>query len=113
MEHGTLMFNDYRIPKNLPGGEYTVKSYVFLNQVPTSVRKFRVGAYSQPELFVTADFDKNAYSIGDEVEVKVKVKRPDGQNLPMNSNIKYNVGSVSGEHPLNDQGERTFTFTVP
>lgn len=113
MEHGTILYNDYRIPESLAGGEYTVKSYVYLNEVPTSVRKFRVGAYSAPALFVTADFDKNAYSVGDKVEVKVKVKRPDGSSLPMNSRITFNVGSVNGEHPLNEFGEKTFEFTVP
>ena len=55
------------------------------------MRKFRINTVSQPELFVTVDFDKNNYSPGDSVVAKVKVRKPDGESLPIGSSIAMNI----------------------
>ena len=46
-------------------------------------------------MFVTLDFDKNAYSLGDSVSGKVKVRKPDGEKLPAGTSIAFNAGSDS------------------
>ena len=48
-----------------------------------------MGVYDTPEMFVTLDFDKNAYLPGDAVSGKVKVKAPDGRSLPPGSSIAF------------------------
>ena len=74
------------------GGEYTIKVTTGgYNRVPSSLRKFRIGSISQPNLFTTLDFDKNAYSIGDAVQGKIKVRKPDGEKLPAGTSIAFNV----------------------
>jgi len=42
-------------------------------------------------MFVTVDFDKNAYSPGDQVSAKIKVRKPDGGRLPPGSSIAFSV----------------------
>jgi len=42
-------------------------------------RKFRINTYTQPDLFVTVDFEKKNYQEGESVSAKVKVRRPDGE----------------------------------
>jgi hypothetical protein len=44
---------------------------------------------------VTFDFEKNAYSPGDEVKAKIKVRKPDGNRLPSGSSVAFSVGGLS------------------
>ena len=60
--NGTLVFT-YKVPKDAKGGEYGIK--VTSLKFPTALRKFRVNQNSQPEMFVTVDFERNNYSPGD------------------------------------------------
>lgn len=109
-----MLFNDYRVPSDLAGGEYQVKVVSNIKEVPPSFRKFRVGTYSHPELFVTADFDKNAYSTGEKVKAKVKVRKPDGERLPYGSSIAFQAGQANQSMILlNEQGETHVEFIVP
>ena len=55
----------WKIPENQPGGEYTV--LISSEEIPDIKRKFRINNYNQPELFVTADFEKDRYSPGETV----------------------------------------------
>ena len=79
-----------------------------------SLRKFRIGSISQPKLFVTLDFDKNAYVAGDAVTGKVKVRNPDGEKLPIGSSIGFDVETTKQSNiTLDSQGEATINFNVP
>jgi hypothetical protein len=89
---GTTAFT-WKIPKDTNGGEYTIK--VSGEDFPCSYRKFRVNQFSQPELFVTLDFEKQNYSLGDKVVAKVKVRRPDGEALAPGSSIAYEVPMIT------------------
>lgn len=93
MQNGTIVFNDYRIPKDQTGGEYQVK--VKATGIPASFRKIRIGSITQPLLFVTVDFDKNAYLPGASVSAKVKVRKPDGVQLPVGTTIAIDAIGVS------------------
>jgi len=83
----------YKVPKDAKGGEYRIK--VDSGNFATTFRKFRINQYSQPELLVTVDFDKNNYSSGDQVKAKVKVRKPDGERLPPGSSIAFSVKAPS------------------
>lgn len=84
---------------------------------------FRINQFSQPELFVTVDFEKQNYSPGDDVKAKVKVRRPDGEALATGSSIAYSVPIKDANDrvntiekkllPLNKQGELDIEFTIP
>ena len=120
--NGTVVFNDWKIPASQKGGEYKIRVTPFAENVPVSYRKIRIGSISNPDLFVTVDFDKNAYSPGDEVLAKVKVRRPDGERLPVGTSIAYSVSGSDPEGPgfgrgdnlvLDRQGELNITFAVP
>lgn len=89
MSKATVLFNDFRIPFDLPGGEYVIRVEAAFERFPVSFRKIRVGALSQPNLFVTVDFDKNAYVPGDAAQAKVKVRKPDGEKLPAGSTVSF------------------------
>jgi uncharacterized protein YfaS (alpha-2-macroglobulin family) len=117
---GTVAFT-YKVPADAKGGEYKIK--VDGGDFPTSFRTFRINQFSQPELFVTVDFDKQNYSKGDKVTAKVKVRRPDGEALQPGSSIAYEVPMTTLDGTdvkvseklleLNGQGERTIEFTIP
>jgi hypothetical protein len=71
---------------------------------------------------VTVDFDKNAYSPGEQIQAKIKVRRPDGERLPVGTSIAYRVAGKEQNGPglgqggnltLDRQGEHTITFAVP
>ena len=114
MYNGTVVFNEWKVPVDQSGGEYTIKVSTRYHRVPASIRKFRIGSISQPALFVTLDFDKNAYSIGEAVQGKVKVRKPDGEKLPVGSSIAFNVEDTKQSNiTLDRQGEVTINFTVP
>jgi hypothetical protein len=68
--------------------------------VPDSFRKIRIGAFSNPTLFVTLDFEKNVYSPGDTVTGKVKVRKPDGELLPQGSSIAFSVSSGASKENI-------------
>jgi len=85
---GTIVFT-YKIPKGQPGGTYTIK--VTSNDFADVYRKFRINTYSQPDLFVTVDFDKKNYQAGDSISAKVKVRKPDGERLPIGSNVSLSM----------------------
>ena len=79
----------YKIPKGQPGGVYTIK--VTSRDFTESYRKFRINTFSQPDLFVTVDFDKKIYQPGDSISSKVKVRKPDGERLPIGSNVSVSM----------------------
>lgn len=93
--NGTAVFNLWRIPPSQKGGEYKVKVETYYQNTPPSFRKIRIGTLQQPNLFVTVDFDKNAYSPGDTVLGKVKVRKPDGTKVPPGSSLAFTVGGTS------------------
>lgn len=104
--NGTFVFSNWKIPADFSGGEYEIKVEVQYGNVPPSFRKIRIGAYSQPEMFVTLDFDKNAYSVGDKVLGKVKVRKPDGTSLPVGSSVAFDVQGYTQKFvSLDRQGE--------
>ena len=93
LESGTIVFNDFKIPKDQSGGEFQIKVEFFDGVIPPSFRKFRIGTYSAPELFVTADFDQDTYVPGDQVTAKIKVRQPNGSKLGAGSSIAYRVAT--------------------
>jgi len=82
---GTLVFT-YKIPKGTAGGTYTIV-ISSRGDFPEVKRKFRINTYSQPDMFVTVDFDKKNYVPGDSIAAKVKVRKPDGEKLPVGSSV--------------------------
>lgn len=109
-----MIFNDFRVSEDQAGGEYTIRFNPGIRDMPPSFRKFRIGTYSHPEMFVTCDFEKNAYSPGDEVKAKIKVRKPDGEALPVGTSIAYHAGEVNAQNILlSNQGETNITFTIP
>ena len=46
LKDGTIVFNDFKIPKDQKGGEFKIKVEFFDGKIPTSFRKFRIGSYS-------------------------------------------------------------------
>jgi uncharacterized protein YfaS (alpha-2-macroglobulin family) len=114
--NGTAVFNLWRVPANQKGGEYKVKVETYYQNTPPSFRKIRIGNLQQPNLFVTVDFDKNAYSPGDTVEGKVKVRKPDGTKVPPGSSLAFTIGGIpvsQSNLKLDQQGEAKIKFTLP
>jgi uncharacterized protein YfaS (alpha-2-macroglobulin family) len=114
--NGTVVFNSWKIPASQKGGEYKIKVESYSFNMPPSYRKIRIGSIQQPNLFVTLDFDKNAYSSGDEVVGKIKVRKPDGTALPAGSSVAFTVGGVSVNQEnvkLDKQGEVKISFKLP
>jgi uncharacterized protein YfaS (alpha-2-macroglobulin family) len=54
ISNGTVAFS-YKVPEDTQGGDYKIK--IESSRFPTSYRKFRINEYSQPEMFVTMDFE--------------------------------------------------------
>lgn len=117
---GTIVFT-YKIPRGTSGGNYQIKIESF--NFATTFRKFRINTFVQPELFVTVDFDKNSYSPGDSVVAKVKVRKPDGESLPIGSSIAMNIQIPPSPRSkgfqieqnlktLNKQGEYILKFDI-
>jgi len=115
--NGTIAFTDFRVPNNTNGGEYQVQVSFesYSSAIPISFRKIRIGTLISPNLFVTVDFDKNAYLPGETAEAKIKVRKPDGMRLPAGSSIAIEVsgGERQDNIVLSSQGEVTVRFGVP
>jgi uncharacterized protein YfaS (alpha-2-macroglobulin family) len=85
---GTIVFT-WKVPKGQAGGTYTIK--ITSADFPDVYRKFRINTYTQPNLFVTVDFDKKNYVPGDSIVAKVKVRKPDGEKLPVGSSVSTSM----------------------
>ena len=62
------------------------------------------------------DFDKNAYSPGDTVEAKIKVRKPDGTKLQPGSSLALEVSGMDVKQSnvlIGAQGEVTVSFKLP
>ena len=105
------------MPKDTVGGEYKIKvSFNDWSYIPTSYRKIRIGTITQPEMFVTLDFDKASYAVNDQGSAKVKVRMPDGEKVPAGTSISFELSGVKNEAnriPLDRQGEAMIYFIVP
>jgi uncharacterized protein YfaS (alpha-2-macroglobulin family) len=104
---GTIVFT-YKIPEDIKGGVYTIK--VKSRSSAESFRTVRINQDTTPELYITGDFDKTNYSPGDIINLKVKVRRPDGQPLPNGS--KISSSEYASYIMLDAMGEVEITFTL-
>lgn len=91
------MFNSWKIGSDQKGGEYNIRVVFSDTYIPDSYRKIRIGTFEQPDLFVTVDFEENSYSAGDKVLAKIKVRRPDGNKLPVGSSIAIYAKGVTDQ----------------
>ena len=112
----------YLVPEGIKGGEYIAKvDDTYPNgQVPQACRKFYVNEFRELELKVTVDFNQDKYTSGEKVEVKIKVRKPDGTKLQPRSTVNLHVaipGETSGLSTtaleLNEQGETKTSFELP
>ena len=78
----------YLVPEGMKGGEYIAKVDEGPNRkVPMACRKFYINEYRELELKVTVDFNQDKYTSGEKVEVKIKVRKPNGKKLPLHSSV--------------------------
>jgi uncharacterized protein YfaS (alpha-2-macroglobulin family) len=109
----------YLVPEGMNGGDYRAVVGDTCNQVPIASRKFYINEFRELELKVTVDFNQDKYTPGEKVEVKIKVKKPDGTKLPVRSSVDLKVAipmEDSGINlpnlELNEQGEIKTSFEL-
>ena len=87
-----------KLPAAPTGGEYLIRLESLSGLFPPTVRKVRLRAYQERDLFVTVDYAKEAYAPGDRVIGKVKVRRAGG-------------GQITAAHVYFNAKVRTDIFT--
>lgn len=65
----------YRLPENLPGGEYVLEVSEARDRFPTERRRFLVNKYQTPRLAKQLTFDRSSYGPGERVIVNARAVR--------------------------------------
>lgn len=76
---GGVAGNDFELPSDVQGGEYTLRAISADGQ--KTERTVMVAAYEAPRMKKTLEFVKKSYGAGDLVSATVEVKRPTGEVL--------------------------------
>jgi len=84
IENGVVPYS-YRIPEDIVGGVFQVVINAFT--VSKFTRTIRISQENQPEMYITSEFAQTSYSPGEQVQMDVMVRRPDGRKLPFGSSI--------------------------
>lgn len=71
--------NDFELPAEVQGGEYTLRATSGDGQL--AERAIIVSAYEAPRMKKKLEFAKKAYGAGDQVSATIEVKRPTGEAL--------------------------------
>ena len=74
---GGVAQNDFALPADLDGGEYTIQ--LAADDGTTDTRKIIVNTYEAPRLQKTLEFVRKAYGEGDQVAAAIEVKRATGE----------------------------------
>ncbi|MFZ6720194.1 MG2 domain-containing protein [Undibacterium sp. Ji49W] len=107
--------NDFEIPPDAQGGEYTLRTTSADGQ--TVERAIIVSAYEAPRLKKKLEFIKKSYGAGEQVSATVEVKRPTGEVLA-NKQITAIVTVDGVELPrvratTNSEGDALVKFDLP
>jgi hypothetical protein len=108
---------EYPIGKNLPGGEYTVKTQEITDTSPPAERKFEIRAYRAPRLNSHITFLRDGYGPGEKVQANLEVKRAEG-GFPTGAKVTVNA-TVDGVNIPGDlatidaEGNCSVGFALP
>ncbi|MBL8287373.1 MAG: hypothetical protein JNL85_05250 [Rubrivivax sp.] len=107
--------NDFELPAEAQGGEYTLRATTADGQ--RAERAIIVSAYEAPRLKKKLEFVKKAYGAGDLVSATVEVKRPTGE--PLANKALAAVVTVDGvelprvKFTSNAEGSAVVKFELP
>jgi len=105
-----------KIPTSTAGGEYQIVIKSSLSAFLPSKRKIYIEKYEQPDYLVTVDFEKQGgYLPGEAAKAKIKIRRPDGEQLLPGSKAKVECQTIglSLDLDLDNKGETTVEFLIP
>jgi hypothetical protein len=107
--------NDFEIPADAVGGEYTLR--VTAPDGTRGERPVIVNTYEPPRIKKKLEFVRKAYGAGDEVTATVEVKRPTGEamaNLPLTAAVRLDGQDLPRVKLTTDRmGEGLVRFKLP
>ncbi|MFZ6757608.1 MG2 domain-containing protein [Undibacterium sp. Ji50W] len=107
--------NDFEIPPDAQGGEYTLRTTSADGQ--TVARAIIVSAYEAPRMKKKLEFIKKSYGAGEQVSATVEVKRPTGEvlaNKPITAIITVDgVELPRVKATTNSEGDALVKFDLP
>lgn len=89
MQNGTATFT-YKVPSEVTGGEYTVKTNSYSNIAP-AVKLIRIRDYPRDVLNVETDLPFESYRPGDTVSGTIKASTIDGSTFETAPTYSYSV----------------------
>jgi len=107
----------YDIPKDMAGGEYTVKvTYPWYGHAPAE-RKFDIRAYRAPRLKSQIVFLRDGYGPGEKVTATLHTERAEGgipEGAKVSVQARVDGASISGaDCKIDAKGNCTATFDLP
>lgn len=112
---------DFQLSPDWPGGIYKIRSYTNWQkntpEMPFFEKEITVQDVVLPRLKMKIDFEKKAYGPGDEVGLKIEVKKLD--NKPLENAAFQSVVSLSGKEyqrfrtSLDNEGKGLVIFKLP
>lgn len=111
--------NQWTIPSDLPGGEYTIKMNfsAYSGGFPPAERKIRILSYNIPRIKSDITFIKKGYFPGENVKASVQFERAEG-GYPVGANVEI-IARVDekeiyrGSTSVNSKGTSTADFPLP
>lgn len=116
----------YKVPADIVGGEYTLKTNSYSNVAP-AMRLIRIRDYPRDVIRIESNLPYESYRPGDTVSGNIKVSTVDGTPLDEHASfsldVNFNTVNADGSEknvetsqlnlPLSKLGEAVFTFVIP